>query len=876
MKKLKLFSLFLLSLIICLALSACAVSLTEITLNTDNVQKEFTVGDKFSYDGLIVTASYSKGEPKVVTDYSVSAPDMNSPGAKTVTVTYRELTADYYIIVAEPEPQPDPDHVLVSISLDTENVTKTFTVGDTFTYDGLVVTGHFQTAPLTQVITSGYRVSTPDMTSDGDKTVTVIYLGKEATYTINVVKPAPRVLLSIEVSVNSVKRSFTQGDKFTYDGLVVTAYYNQTPFTEIVTDYVVNEDEIDTSVAGQQTVVISYQGKTASYEIVVREPVLVVERIEVNADGAKTKYVIGDRFSANNIVVTAYYDNGTSAVVTDYEVNSDEVNMDVANTYTVYVTYGGATASYEITVSEPTLTSLVVNADGAKTKYYVGEEFSYEGIVVTARYSNKTSKEITEGYEVSDPDMNRIGKQDVTVTYMEVSTTYEIEIVLRPVFTGITVDASGATTVFTKGSVFNYDGIVVTAHYDNGADETITEGYTVSDPDMNKVGKQDVIVTYNEETATYEIEIKDATLTHITVNTDGAKTEYYVGDEFSYQGIVVTAHYSDGSFSEVTLYDVDDPDMSVEGVKTITVTYLDKKATYEITVEQRPTDVFAEEYKGETIILEAELATLDGKLNVQSDGNTSNGQYVGGIARNDTLTFVFKSTVAQTVELYLSMGYKGDIAKAFAVYVNGGDAYSLGITNTGGWKTMAEFSICKVELVEGLNTVVIQATSADVNVDYLKVAPASGDTGGGQGGEGEGGEEGGGDENLPTYNGTELTFALADAVLAGNCKLHPSGFIQVYGGGSVTFSFKADVDGPISLCLYLASKATNAFDIYVNGAKVDTFNDTTTSNGTYANFYFNISTLKIGQTNTIEIRASEDNGASNNFNIQVVTITPAE
>ena len=79
--------------------------------------------------------------------------------------------------------------VLSSLSLNTDSVTKTFTVNDTFSYSGLVVTAVYSDASEV-TLSSGYSVSSPDMTSTGNKEVTVSYtdgsVTKTATYSITV------------------------------------------------------------------------------------------------------------------------------------------------------------------------------------------------------------------------------------------------------------------------------------------------------------------------------------------------------------------------------------------------------------------------------------------------------------------------------------------------------------------------------------------------------------------------------------------------------------------------------------------------------------------------------------------------------------------
>jgi len=80
--------------------------LTGITLNTDNVKKDFKTGEEFTYAGLVVTASFSNCANKTVTPTAVSTPDMSVAGQKTVTVTYTRdevtKTNTYTINVVDP------------------------------------------------------------------------------------------------------------------------------------------------------------------------------------------------------------------------------------------------------------------------------------------------------------------------------------------------------------------------------------------------------------------------------------------------------------------------------------------------------------------------------------------------------------------------------------------------------------------------------------------------------------------------------------------------------------------------------------------------------------------------------------------------------
>ena len=67
-----------------------------------------------------------------------------------------------------------------------------------------------------------------------------------------------------------------------------------------------------------------------------------------------------------------------------------------------------------------------------QTEFTVGETFNYEGLIVNAVYDDEVSIEISD-YRVSNPDMDVIGEQEVTVSYLTVSTSYTISVAPVPV-----------------------------------------------------------------------------------------------------------------------------------------------------------------------------------------------------------------------------------------------------------------------------------------------------------------------------------------------------------------------------------------------------------------------------------------------------------
>ena len=104
------------------------------------------------------------------------------------------------------------------------------------------------------------------------------------------------------------------------------------------------------------------------------------------------------------------------------------------------------------------------------------------------------------------------------------------------------------------------------------------------------------------------------TLTSITLS-GTYQTIFYVGDQFNYSGLEVTANFDDDSHDDVSsLIDISTPDMSTAGTKSVTVSYtfkgVPKSATYDIVVRAGVVTNF-ELYGGASLVEGDYLITYD-------------------------------------------------------------------------------------------------------------------------------------------------------------------------------------------------------------------------------------------------------------------------
>ena len=114
--------------------------------------------------------------------------------------------------------------------------------------------------------------------------------------------------------------------------------------------------DFDSSASGEQTITVSYRGKTASFTVNVKS----VTKIEIKSPPTNTDVYQGGRLDTKGLVVTATYDDNTTADVTGYTL---EYSTNTVGLATVTVKYFDCEATFDITVIESSV--------GAINKEYV-------------------------------------------------------------------------------------------------------------------------------------------------------------------------------------------------------------------------------------------------------------------------------------------------------------------------------------------------------------------------------------------------------------------------------------------------------------------------------------------------------------------------
>ena len=296
-----------------------------------------------------------------------------------------------------------------------------------------------------------------------------------------------------------------------------------------------------------------------------------------------------------------------AALPDDGVYSSGFAMVEMENGYAILVRATVDKAGTEDKPDPVTLESIKVTTN-PKLEYWVGESFDPKGMVITATYSNGTTRTLKDIKQNGDQGVSWTpdgalaeGSHEITITYGGKTTTVSVT-VKEPTVVSLNVPTTSLS--YNAGETFNPSQIgTVTATYTNGKTENVLptdctfsiDGQGITLPyRFETVGDYTLTVTYKGGTDTVDITVNFGTVTSITVS-GNYKKEYELNETFDSTGLNVTAYDGYGNSESVSDYtftitdennkEVDSPyKFDTAGTYTLTVSYNNMEATVEITV----------------------------------------------------------------------------------------------------------------------------------------------------------------------------------------------------------------------------------------------------------------------------------------------------
>ena len=276
-----------------------------------------------------------------------------------------------------------------------------------------------------------------------------------------------------------------------------------------------------------------------------------------------------------------------------------------------------------VTYAKVDLNSIEITGTPVNTTYYIGETPSAEGLVVTAKYSDKSTKNVTDKTQWTftpatiEQDTKSItalasyGGKIANTTYgialSSIANTENEPYNISQACSLINNGKGLCEEVYVKGiisSIGDFQNGSITYYISNGGTQSTQQfvcymGKTTNTADFTstddlKIGSSVIVkglLEKNGETYGFKENntlIKQNTLTSISISGAATQTKYIAGDTPNADGLTVNATYSDGNNKDVTGYVAwsFNPEVINKENESITATanYLGMTASYSIPI----------------------------------------------------------------------------------------------------------------------------------------------------------------------------------------------------------------------------------------------------------------------------------------------------
>ena len=539
----------------------------------------YNYGEVLDVTGGKMTVTRGSGDTIIdLTSGMVSGYNSNILGTQTLTVTYGGFTQNYDIVVYD---------YVSDIILNQPNKT-VYKYNEELDLLGgeiipIMASGiNLDSVPLTIDMISGY-----DKTLIGTQIISITYNG--IIKQLNII--VENNLESIVMLSNPTKTLYKYGEQIDLAGskITITNSDGTTEIVDILNSMVTGYSE---TTLGTQQITVSYTvngiTKTTIFAVVVED---YLQDIQIS--DFKTSYIINEDLNLDSSRIIPIMASGatvTQVVITQDMITGFDTSVEGAKELTI--TYNGITKNISIVVNDP-IKGIIIQPP-IKVQYLYGEPLELSGSTVmgiktsgaTTEPENITS-EMVKGY-----NPNTIGNQTITVSYLEQTITFNVNVTdwdkeLRIVSMPKTNYEYGESLDVENGKVAIYTASgVISDTMQDGQPVDMTAGMVSGFNPLKEGIQQPLIVTWNGFRATYNINLVNL-ITDISIYSRPDSLNFKYGEELNLTGFTIKIKKATGDYIlEVSPSMISGYDKNILGEQTITVSYGGKKVDFVINVKE--------------------------------------------------------------------------------------------------------------------------------------------------------------------------------------------------------------------------------------------------------------------------------------------------
>ena len=588
---------------------------TSISVESMPDQTRYIVNyDTLNLAGGSIRVHYNDGSSSIVpmtnNKVTVGGFSNTSVGDKTLTVRYNGLTTTFTVAVVEA--------TVSSIEVSSlPNKTKYIINRENLDLTGGKIAAHYDNGQTTTVAMTSNKVSVTGFNNGGtgSRVLTVSYSGRTTTFEVFVIDEAPYQVSGMQIVQEPIKKSYIQNyESLDLSGGIVEILLSNGSSTVGIQQSMEalgssNVSGFNNTTLGEKRITLKYEydGRvaTASFNVTIVPKQIVSMTVQ---PPVKEEYYHGSSEQLDltgGYVEVTYSDQSRSRVsLSNSAVSLSGFSTAQLGQRVVTVSYRGHTDTFTVNIVQKTLASLQISDDKlpVKLKYAKGESGpDLTGGVVYKVYSDGSRSPISmtnSNIVATGFNSSVVGKNTITLRLVEgsVSATasFNVDIVSMQI-----VDAHVAKLPvkrsYLKGKEnLDLTGGILAMDYDDGTYSLVAmtnKDVRASGFNNSTTGIQEVNVSYLGRSASFTVNVIDATVESISVSTLPTKIIYEKGrEQLDLTGGELEVHDSAGNTSYVSLTNsnvrVTDFDNSEVGEKTLVVAYAGKTTTFKVRIEE--------------------------------------------------------------------------------------------------------------------------------------------------------------------------------------------------------------------------------------------------------------------------------------------------
>jgi len=482
--------------------------------------------------------------------------------------------------------------------------------------DGYTFLGWSLSATGGELIPQDKNLTAHDLvpTANGNQTVTVY-----AVWEQDIPPVTDLTVEKIYLSSIPQKDIYYIGDVIDKSSIKVIVEHTDGTIEEVSSGFVCTPSVVMTE--GSQTVTVTYEGKTATFDIVATKSKTIANNAVAKIK--TTGYLLPDSSSgticnegawANDVMqilckdgnyylcLSPWFEQTTATkdnlILLYYK--ADDITLTTGENIPSAEEYFSMNPTGEANATVLTNTKIYYRPDGGAKTVVCGSQTIAEATATTGTRVRVLFE--MEGYYCVQTDKN--------TGFMSKSA-----IELDPV--AYTLEATPAEITVQKGETIDTSSIALKAISTDGSEtEVSVQDCTLALPDTDTAGQKKAVITYKDLSALIDVTVNEEIITVKTVEiaTAPTKTSYYVGDTLSLDGLTLKVTYSDNTSETVSEgFTCATSTLTAAGKQTVSVEYEGKTVSFEITVSEKVSNATtikigeAETSAGETVSVDISI-----------------------------------------------------------------------------------------------------------------------------------------------------------------------------------------------------------------------------------------------------------------------------